>query len=114
METLEAHAFVQATNARFREIGTELGLLRTNQDAATATVISITEDIAGVRTEVRNTQQINQEHFAQAQAQVASLSLDNLSIMIDEKIKTALSLSAGLGIVTEGKLRHTPTPNSRE
>ena len=95
MATLEGQAFVAATNARLQEIGAELVLLRTDQDAATAAVMNITEDVANFKTELRATttatyeliqqQQHQQQHdLASVQAQVVGLDLSNTLSIVDE------------------------------
>ena len=53
MANAEGQAFMDQTSASLLQINNELGLLRTDQDAITTTVMSITEDVAAFKAEQR-------------------------------------------------------------
>ena len=86
MANADGQAFMDQTIASLIQINNKLGLLRTDQDAATATVMSITEDVAAFKAEqrvattahaerVQNEFASQRNEINQLQAQLAALDL---------------------------------------
>ena len=93
------------TTTNLLHINNELGLLRNDQDAATATVMSITDDVAAFKAEqrvattahaerVQNEFLLQQNQTIALQAQIAALDLNQLlytqGLVTDEKIRSAM------------------------
>ena len=53
MADAEGQAYMAQTDARLQVMSGELGLLRTDQDTTTATVVTITGDVAAFKAEQR-------------------------------------------------------------
>ena len=110
MAGLDGQAFMDQTNAILLEVRAELQTLRTEQDAATATVTNVTADVGTFRVELREQLRVlvtqQQQDIANMQGLLASLNLPDLmatqGLIMDEKIKTALAVSTSTGGPREG------------
>ena len=112
MAALDGQAFVDQTTLALQQVRAELQVLRAEQDAATATVTTITADVATFKGEQREQARLLVEQYkadlAGIQGHLAGLNLPDLMVtqglIMDEKIKTALTVSSiSTGGTKEGK-----------
>ena len=95
MAGLDGQAFMDQTNAILLEVRAELQILRTEQDAATATVTNVTTDVGTFRGEQREQMRLlvaqYQQDLANMQGLITGLNLPDLmatqGLIMDEKIK---------------------------
>ena len=116
MAGLDGQAFMDQTNAILLEVRAELQTLRTEQDAATATVTNVTADVGTFRVELREQLRVlvmqQQQDLANMHGLLAGLNLPDLmatqGLIMDETIKTALAVtSTSTGGPREGSFRNS-------